>query len=170
MTTRAPVAPNGWPMAIEPPVTLKRSKSITPSGSLRPSSSSANFFEANAFMLERICAANASCISTRSMSASFSPARVERGRRGVGRPLEELVAGVERGEGVGADVAERRVAQRLRRLLAHQQDGRAAVGERAGVAGGEGAVAAVEDRLQLAPGPPASVSARTPLSFVTALS
>ena len=74
MTTRTPVAPNGWPMAIEPPVTLKRSKSTTPSGSLRPSSSRANFFEANAFMLERICEANASCISIRSMSESSTPA------------------------------------------------------------------------------------------------
>src|SRR6201999_314936 len=84
---------------------------------------------------------------------------VEGRRGGVGRPLEELVAGVERREGVGADVAERRVAQRLRLLLAHQQHGRAAVGQRARIAGGERAVALVEHRLELRQGVQRAVGA-----------
>ncbi len=83
------------------------------------------------------------------MSASLTPAASSAAGRRVGRPLEELVAGIDRSEGVGTDVAERRIPERFGLLLAHHQHGRAAVGDRARVAGGEAAVALVEDRLQL---------------------
>jgi hypothetical protein len=93
MITRAPVAPNGWPMEIEPPVTLKRSRSTSPIGLVRPSSASANFLEANAFMLETIWAANASCISTRSMSESSRPARSRANGAAKAGPWRSWVAG-----------------------------------------------------------------------------
>src|SRR5581483_12124101 len=57
---RAPVAPNGWPRAIEPPVRLIFSGSISPTGSLRPNFSSAIFFEPIHWMFDSTCAANAS--------------------------------------------------------------------------------------------------------------
>src|SRR6202035_3911837 len=79
----------------------------------------------------------------------LEPGAVERRRGGVGRSLQELVAGGERGEGPGADVGKRRVAQRLRLLLAHQEDGGAAIRQRRRVAGRQAAVVAVEDRLEL---------------------
>ena len=48
---RAPVAANGWPIAIEPPFTLSLRGVDLADGSDRPSFSSANSFEANAFRL-----------------------------------------------------------------------------------------------------------------------
>ena len=39
VTSRAPVAPNGWPIAIEPPITLVRSQSTSPTGPGSPSRS-----------------------------------------------------------------------------------------------------------------------------------
>ena len=49
--------------------------SISPIAFARPSFSSANCFDPNAFTLQSTCAANASCMSMTSMSASESPAR-----------------------------------------------------------------------------------------------
>src|SRR5207247_1780471 len=59
-TMRAPVAANGWPMAIEPPLTLSFEGSTSPVAEGRPSHSSANFFDAIAFKFAATCAANAS--------------------------------------------------------------------------------------------------------------
>src|SRR5262249_48513757 len=50
-TTRAPVAAKGWPRAIEPPVTLRRLRSTSPSGAERPALR-ANSSEAKACRLE----------------------------------------------------------------------------------------------------------------------
>src|SRR5579859_1146789 len=75
VTHRAPVAPNGWPSAIDPPRRLIRLGSMQPTALERPSSSSAKAFESSFCSVESTCAANASCISTTSMSASVSPAR-----------------------------------------------------------------------------------------------
>src|SRR5262249_17055608 len=55
-TIRAPVAANGCPMAIEPPLTLILAGSISPIASPRPRCSSANFLDAMAFKLEATCA------------------------------------------------------------------------------------------------------------------
>src|SRR6185436_13851093 len=72
---RAPVAPNGCPSAIEPPHTFSFSRSSFPKGAARPSFSFAQLSDSSAWMLDATWAANASCISTRSMSASVRPAR-----------------------------------------------------------------------------------------------
>src|SRR5206468_5871389 len=74
-TRRAPVAPNGWPSAIDPPFGLIFSSGGSPIGSAPPRCSSANFFEPQACRLERTCAENASWISNRSTSDTRMPAR-----------------------------------------------------------------------------------------------
>src|SRR6267378_2304632 len=63
VTMRPPVAPNGCPMAIEPPITLMMSSSISQPLSWNP------------FRLDSTCAANASWISTRPRSFQAMPAR-----------------------------------------------------------------------------------------------
>ena len=63
VTMRPPVAPNGWPMAIEPPITLIRSSSIS-----QP-------FSAQPVKLDSTCAANASCTSISPRSCQAMPAR-----------------------------------------------------------------------------------------------
>ena len=59
VTSRAPVAPNGCPIAIEPPMTLVRSQSTSPTGPGRPSRS-AQSREPHACTFESTCAAKAS--------------------------------------------------------------------------------------------------------------
>src|SRR6185437_3994847 len=71
---RPPVAPNGWPMAIDPPITLRRARSTSPTGSAKPARS-AQACDVKPARLQSTCAAKASCISTRSISPSPSPAR-----------------------------------------------------------------------------------------------
>src|ERR1700694_5908203 len=71
---RAPVAPKGCPIAIEPPITLSFALSTSPTG-CENSARSAHHFDSNPLRFDRTWAANASCISTRSMSFSVSPAR-----------------------------------------------------------------------------------------------
>src|SRR5882762_760696 len=63
VTSRVPVAPNGWPMAIEPPITLMMSWLIS-----QPSASHPCKFEST-------CAANASCTSILPRSFHWIPAR-----------------------------------------------------------------------------------------------
>ncbi len=48
VVSRAPVAPNGCPMAMDPPITLITSTSGCPTAALRPNSSSANCLDDNA--------------------------------------------------------------------------------------------------------------------------
>src|ERR1700737_1222194 len=72
---RAPVAPNGCPIAIEPPITLSFALSTSPTGCENPARS-AHPFDSNPLRFDSTCAANASCISIRSMSFSESPARL----------------------------------------------------------------------------------------------
>src|SRR5207248_3916639 len=74
-TSRAPVAANGCPRLIDPPLGLSFPSGTSPAGSAPARCSSAKALEAKACRLERTCAANASWISTRSRSASFIPAR-----------------------------------------------------------------------------------------------
>src|SRR5258706_1164214 len=71
----APVAPNGCPIAIEPPMTLSFARSTSPTGCEKPARS-AHHFDSKPLRFDNTCAANASCISTRSMSFSVSPARL----------------------------------------------------------------------------------------------
>src|SRR5437773_3858588 len=63
VTMRPPVAPNGWPMAIEPPITLIRSSLIS------------HPLAAHPWMFESTCAANASCTSITPRSRHPMPAR-----------------------------------------------------------------------------------------------
>src|SRR6185437_2172568 len=71
---RPPVAPNGCPIAIDPPITLRRARSTSPTGSANPARS-AQACEVKPARLHSTCAANASCISIRSISPRPSPAR-----------------------------------------------------------------------------------------------
>src|SRR6266536_3393607 len=63
--------------------------------------------------------------------------------------LEQLPAGIDRGNSVRPDEGEGLISERPRRFVAHQQDRRGAVGEGRGVRGGNAAVAAIEDWLEL---------------------
>src|SRR5687767_13471529 len=72
---RAPVAPKGCPSAIDPPITLSLALSTSPTGCENPARS-AHHFDSKPLRFERTWAANASCISTRSMSFKVSPARL----------------------------------------------------------------------------------------------
>ena len=83
------------------------------------------------------------------MSASVMPGALERLGHGERRADEELIGRIDADVRPAAERGERLVAERARLLLAHEQDGRGAVGERRGVAGGERAVLR-EDRLSLA--------------------
>jgi hypothetical protein len=60
---RAPVAANGWPMAIDEPRTLSFDRSMEPIGSARPSTSLQYTGSSQAFSVASTCAANASWIS-----------------------------------------------------------------------------------------------------------
>src|SRR6185436_7769238 len=66
MRMRPPVAPNGCPIEIEPPMTLSFSRSTSPTGFVNPARS-AQARDSSPLRLHSTCAANASCISTRSM-------------------------------------------------------------------------------------------------------
>ncbi len=104
--------------------------------------------EANAFRFESTWAANASCISTKSMSESLRPARSSASGTAKAGPCSSWPAGRNREVGVGAHEAERLAPERLGDLVAREHHRRAAVGDRRRVARGERAVAPVEDRLQ----------------------
>ena len=144
---RAPVMPNGWPRAIEPPLTLSLSHAMP-----------------RCLADGMTCAANASLISTRSMSSIVMPARVERLTAGLDR-AEAHDLRVERRDARRHDAGERREAELVRLRVAHHEHRRGAVVERAGVAGGDLAVGA-EHRLELA-SPSTVVPARGPSSFAT---
>src|SRR6185312_12589798 len=72
---RAPVAPNGWPSATLPPLGLTRSGGNAPSVASTPARSRRNCGSSSALMWNATCAANASWISHRSISAYVSPCR-----------------------------------------------------------------------------------------------
>src|SRR5690606_39753973 len=76
------------------------------------------------------------------------PRPVEGDRSRQRRPDEELPTRVDRRRGVGPDDRLRLVAEAAGGLLLHEDQGGGTVGERRGVAGGDGAVAAVEGRFQ----------------------
>ena len=149
VVTRAPVAPNGWPMAIEPPITLNVSRSTSPTRSARPR-----------------CVARPD-LATRTPGHSRAPARrtprasrpgpgpsrrCRRARARVGTanagPISSCSPGSTAATAYAANEGERRVAQCLRGLVAHQQHRRGTVGQRRRVGGRHGAVAPVERRLE----------------------
>src|SRR6185312_11171256 len=74
VTSRAPVAPKGCPIAMEPPITLVRVQSTSPTGPESPSRS-AQAREPHAWTLERTCEAKASWISTTPNCRQVIPAR-----------------------------------------------------------------------------------------------
>ena len=129
-SSRAPLAPSGWPIAIAPPLTLTFSRS-------RPSS----------FSHARYCGANASLISIRSRSASVRPRAFERlaNRR---RRAHAHQRRLDADRGPRHDAAERLRAFRLHRILAGDDQRGRAVDDAAGVAGGDDAVL-LEHRRQL---------------------
>src|SRR3990167_8385374 len=67
---RSPLAPTGCPIAMAPPFTFNFAYSISPAASDNPSRSLQNFSDANAFVHAMTCAANASLISQKSISAT----------------------------------------------------------------------------------------------------
>src|SRR5690606_19064586 len=74
VTIRAPVAANGCPSAIDPPETLVRSQSTSPTGAPNPSRS-AHAVEPHAWTFDNTCDANASWISTNPRCCQVIPAR-----------------------------------------------------------------------------------------------
>ena len=74
---------------------------------------------------------------------------VECGRHGVGRPLEELPAGVERRDRVAPDPGQGARARFLERALRHENHRSRAIRERGRIRRGHGSVPPVEDRAEL---------------------
>src|SRR6267143_4685356 len=72
---RAPVAPNGWPSATEPPWGLSRSHGNLPRFASTPAFSRRKLALSNAATLHSTCAANASWISHSAMSPWVRPFR-----------------------------------------------------------------------------------------------
>ena len=110
MTMRAPVAPNGWPRAMEPPWTLSRSGSTSPTGRgaaepLRELRAGERLEVARHLRGEGLVHLDEVDV------LQAHPGAVERDGRGVGRALQELVGRVDGGVGVGAEAAERLVAR-----------------------------------------------------------
>ena len=99
-------------------------------------------------MFDATCAANASCISIRSICVELDARPLERLRHGERGPHQQLSAGIDGGHGPGAHERQRLAALGARLLLGHQQHRRRAVGQRRGVAGGDAAVPLVEGGRQ----------------------
>ena len=127
---RAPVCPKGCPRAIAPPLTFSLSQ-------LMP----------KCFADGMTCAANASLISTRSMSSIVMLARAEDLTAGVYRSQSHDL-GIQSRDAAGHDAGQGRDAQFLGLGIAHHDHRSRAVVERAGVPGGDGAAFA-EDRLEV---------------------
>src|SRR5882672_5366166 len=72
---RAPVAPNGWPSATEPPCGLSRSSGNLPGSKSTPTLSRRKAALSKAATLHRTCAEKASWISHSAMSPYFRPFR-----------------------------------------------------------------------------------------------
>ena len=129
-TSRAPLAPSGWPIAIAPPFTLTLSR-------LRPSS----------FSHARYCGANASLISIRSRSFRRHLRALERLADRRRRPHAHQRR-LDADRRPRHDSAERLRAACLRGILTGNDERRRAVDDAARVAGGHDAVL-LEHRRQL---------------------
>ncbi len=146
---RAPVAPKGWPSAIEPPVRLIFSGIDV-----------ADRLAASEFFLRDFLRAEPLDVRQHLRGEGFvhfdhadvfelDLRALERGREREDGALQQLIERIGRGVRVALDEAEGLDAERFRLVLGHEQHRGRAVGERGGVAGGDRAVLAVEDRLQL---------------------
>ena len=121
-TMRLPDIPMGWPRAMAPPLTL------TTSGPIRGRAMDAS-----------ATAANASLISKRSTSAIPRPARCRRSQDGARRLGQQRRVGP--GDlSVADDLGERLEARSSATSADDEHEGRPAVGDLAGVAGGDGPV------------------------------
>ena len=127
---RAPVMPNGWPSAIAPPWTLSFSHGMP-----------------RCFADGITCAANASLISTRSMSSIGQAGALQRLAARLDR-AETHDLRVEAGHAGRHDPRQRLDAELVRLGVAHHDHRGRAVVQRARVAGGHLAVG-TEHRLQL---------------------
>ncbi len=127
-TSRAPVAPTGWPSAIAPPLTLSRASSIGRSSSRR------------SLRTARTCAAKASLISTRSASIDRVAAALLELFHGV-HGAEPHPRGIAAGVGVIGKISERRQAEFRGALLAADEQRDCAIGDLRAVAGRDGAKA-----------------------------
>ena len=130
ISTRAPDAPIGWPMAIAPPLTLTLPVS-----------------QPRSLLTAQACAAKASLASIRSRSSTFQPAFLQRRARGrdrAGAHDRRIDAGVRPRD----DARERRLAALGGLARRHQHHRGGAVIDAGGVGGGHRAVL-VEGRAQL---------------------
>ena len=100
---RAPVAPNGWPTAIEPPITLSRARSTAPSTAARTPAAVGPGTATRVPEDSRAPARRtpSACISTEiDVSSASSPARrAPRRYGGEHRRLQQLLARIDRRAG-----------------------------------------------------------------------
>ncbi len=106
---RAPVAPNGWPMAIEPPITLRRSGSTSPTGVREPRALGPVLRGEALQVREHLRGKGLVHLDQRHVAQRESGA-LERDGRGEHRRHQQLLTGVHRSIGVRPDVAHRRIA------------------------------------------------------------
>ncbi len=148
LVMRAPVMPNGWPTAIAPPLTLSLSSGM-PSCLRR------------AQRLDRERLVDLEQVDVVEAHAGVA----QRGRDRLDR-AEAHDLGRQAGDGRRHDARQRGQAELLGLGVAHDDHGRGAVVERAGVAGRDGAVG-TEHRLEAADAPRSVVPARGPSSALT---
>ena len=106
VTRRAPVAANGWPMAIDPPITLVRSQSTSPTGPGSPSRS-AQLREPHACDVGEHLRGEGLVDLDQPEIAPGDPGALERLRHRVDRTHQELPAGIHRAHGVAPQKGER---------------------------------------------------------------
>jgi hypothetical protein len=80
VTNRAPVAPNGWPMASDPPSTLVLAMSIWPTACPVGNRSCANLSDAKAVMFDSTCTATNQWTVDKVLPWCVSRARATGGR------------------------------------------------------------------------------------------
>ena len=111
VTSRAPVAPNGCPIAIEPPITLVRSQSTSPTGPAQPEPLGPGLRAPRLHVAEHLRGEGLVDLDQAEV-APGDPGALERAGHRVHRAHQELPPRIHRGYGVAPDVGERLVAER----------------------------------------------------------
>ena len=130
VTIRAPVAPKGCPMAIEPPRTLVMSQSTSPTGPGEPEAVGPGLGAPGLDVGQHLRRERLVDLDEPEVVPAEARA-LERARHRDGRAHEQLPARIDRGDGVAADGGQRPVAEGARLLVRHQHHRGGAVGERA---------------------------------------
>ena len=119
---RAPVAPNGCPIAIEPPITFSGPSPLAHRlGTAEPLGPDWRLEGLD--IREHLRRERLVHLDQAEVAASARPARSSALRHGERRSHQQLSARIDRGDGVAADRRQRRVPEGAGLLVAHHQHG-----------------------------------------------